>query len=349
MKGKFEKIQKAVPEGADAILLTSEVSQFYASGFPFTDGYVLVTREKTYIVCDFRYFEAAQQAEGVEKVLLKGGALGELLSSLNVKCLAFEDIYLTVFALQQLKNRFSDIEFVPLGSALDDLREYKDEDELDKIVKAQEITDKAFSHILGFISPDRTEKEVALELEFFMRAHGAEAVAFETIAVSGPASSLPHGVPSDVKLRKGFLTMDFGCKYQGYCSDMTRTVVIGKADDEIKKVYGKVLEAQLAALEYIGFGKDCADVDKVARDIIDAEYPGAFGHSLGHGVGLFIHESPGLSFRGTGKKLAPGHVVTVEPGIYLAGKYGCRIEDMVLFYKDKWVDITKSPKELIEI
>lgn len=349
MKGKFEKIQKIVPKGADGILLTSEASQFYACGFPFTDGYVLVTEKLTYLLCDFRYFEAAAEAEGVEKILLDRNALDMLFDALNIKTLAYEDLYLTVAGLEGLKNRYPSVTFVPLGAALDGLREYKDEDELDKIVRAQEITDMAFSHILGYITPDRTEKDVAFELEFFMRSHGAEAVAFETIAVSGPASSVPHGVPTDVKLRQGFLTMDFGCKVDGYCSDMTRTVVIGKADEEMKKLYNTVLEAQLAALEYIDFGKECKEVDAVARRITDREYPGAFGHGLGHGVGLFIHERPNLNARGVGKLLTAGHVVTVEPGIYLPGKYGCRIEDMVLFYPDKCVDITKSPKELIEI
>jgi Xaa-Pro aminopeptidase len=224
--------------------------------------------------------------------------------------------------------------------------------ELERIAKAQEITDMAFEHILGFINHNVTEIEVALELEFFMRSHGAEALAFDTIAVSGPASSLPHGVPTGVKLRAGFLTMDYGAKYEGYCSDMTRTVVIGKADEEIKKVYNTVLTAQKAALEQIKGGMLCRDADEIARSIIrDAGYGEAFGHSLGHGVGMFIHESPSLSGRAPETSvLEAGHVVTVEPGIYLAGKYGCRIEDMIAINEDGSIrDFTKSPKELIEL
>jgi Xaa-Pro aminopeptidase len=184
-----------------------------------------------------------------------------------------------------------------------------------------------------------------------MRKNGAEAFAFETIAVSGDASALPHGTPRNVKLRPGFLTMDFGAKFDGYCSDMTRTIVIGKADAEIKKLYNTVLKAQLAALDYLREGADCGEADKVARDIIDGvpEFNGTFGHSLGHSIGLYVHETPGLSKRGFGTKLAAGQVTSVEPGIYLFGKYGCRIEDMVAIEKDGVHNFTHSTKELIEI
>ena len=351
MKGKFEKITKIIPENCDGILLTSEVNQFYACDFPFTDGYVLVMRDKTYLISDPRYYEASLASEGVEKVELKRGVLDELFSSLNIKALGYEDCELKVADLRRLEERFPDIKFYPLGYALEDLREYKDEDELEKIKTAQSIADKAFEHILGFISTDRTEKEVALELEFFMRSHGAENVSFETIAVSGQATSLPHGVPRDVKVNPGFLTMDFGCKYHGYCSDMTRTVVVGKATDEMKKLYNTVLTAQLAAIEAAAHGMKCSDLDRIARDIIDAvpEYKGAFSHSLGHGVGLYIHEMPGVSSYNDGKVLQTGHVITIEPGIYLFGKYGCRIEDMMVFHKDGVENITHSRKELIEI
>jgi Xaa-Pro aminopeptidase len=224
--------------------------------------------------------------------------------------------------------------------------------ELERIAKAQSITDAAFKHILGFISPDVTEIDVALELEFFMRRNGAEGLAFDTIAVSGPASSLPHGVPSNCKLRRGFLTMDFGAKYDGYCSDMTRTVVIGKADDDMKKLYSTVLEAQTRALDAAASGeRNCFTLDKIARDTIEnAGYHGAFGHSLGHGVGMYIHEAPRLSFAvPRDRMLEVGNVVTFEPGIYLAGKYGCRIEDMAVATENGIYNFTKSPKKLLEI
>ena len=198
-----------------------------------------------------------------------------------------------------------------------------------------------------------TEIEVALELEFFMRRQGANGLAFDTIAVSGSASSLPHGVPRACKLEKGFLTMDFGARVGGYCSDMTRTIVIGKADAEIKKLYHTVLSAQLAALDAAKEGASCAGLDKIARDIIDANdcYKGAFGHSLGHGVGLLVHENPRLSPKASkDDRLQRGNVVTFEPGIYLESKYGCRIEDMVAIRPDGTVhNFTRSTKELIEL
>ena len=349
MKGKFEKIKTVIPEGCDGILLTSEVNEYYATAFAYTDGYAFVTRGETYLITDSRYIEAAEASEGTVKVLLKGGALKELFESLNVKVVGFEDECVTVAQLENFKKRFEGIEFIPIGNAVDQLREFKDDDELDNIVKAQSIADAAFEHVLGFISTDRTEKEVALELEVYMRTHGADCVAFETIAVSGTASSMPHGVPRDVKVQKGFLTMDFGAKYRGYCSDMTRTVVVGKADEDMKKLYYTVKAAQEAALEAAVSGADLAGLDKIARDIIDKDYPGTFGHSLGHGVGLYIHEMPSVSSWRSGVKLTKGHVITIEPGIYIAGKYGCRIEDMVLHYADGCRDITGSPKNLIEI
>ena len=219
--------------------------------------------------------------------------------------------------------------------------------------KAQSITDAAFAHIIKFITPNMTEIEVALELEFFMRRMGSEGVAFDTIAVSGSASSLPHGVPRNVKLEKGFFTMDYGAKFDGYCSDMTRTVVLGKADADMKKLYNTVLTAQKAALEHIKEGNLCRDCDKIARDIIDnAGYKGRFGHSLGHGVGMYIHEAPTLSGKAPEDlRLTRGHVVTDEPGIYIEGLYGCRIEDMIAIMPDdgSTYDFTQSPKELIEL
>ena len=214
------------------------------------------------------------------------------------------------------------------------------------------ITDAAFEHILTVLHPNMTEIEVALELEFFMRKMGSEGIAFDTIAVSGSMSARPHGEPRPVKLEKGFLTMDYGARVDGYCSDMTRTVVLGKADAEIKKVYDTVLLAQTTAIDALQAGLGCRAADKIARDIIDgAGYEGCFGHSLGHGVGLYIHENPRLSFgAGENDVLQPGHVVTAEPGIYIEGKYGCRIEDMIGIKADGTAhDFTHSRKDMIEL
>ena len=196
-----------------------------------------------------------------------------------------------------------------------------------------------------------TEREVAIELDYAMRKSGAEDLAFDTIAVSGDASAIPHGTARNIQLKHGFLTMDFGAKFDGYCADMTRTVVVGKADNEMRKLYDTVLRAQTAALEYLREGADAGNADKTARDIIDSvpEYVGSFGHSLGHSIGLEVHEAPGLSRRNFGYKLKSGIVTSVEPGIYLPGKYGCRIEDMVLILGDGIFNFTSSTKELIEI
>ena len=195
-----------------------------------------------------------------------------------------------------------------------------------------------------------TEIEVAAELEYYMKRHGSEMPAFDTIAVSGKSSSQPHGVPANRKLEQGFFTMDYGAKINGYCSDMTRTIVIGKADDEMKKLYNTVLRAQTEAEAAVKSGADCGEIDKIARDIIyGAGYEGRFGHGLGHGVGLLIHELPNQNMRSFGRKLVSGNVITVEPGIYLEGMYGCRIEDMLAVTDDGAVNLTNCTRELIEI
>ena len=346
-------------DGMEAVLVTSEVSQRYLSGLNYTDGYVLVLPEKAFLMADFRYIEDARSivdANDFEIVMPEGGVVrytSGLLAEQGVKVLHFEEATMSYGLLETLKKTFEGVELLPGASAiLDGLREFKDAGEIEKMTRAQQITDAAFAHILNFINPDRTEVEVALELEFFMRAHGSEGIAFDTIAVSGSASSRPHGVPRPVKLEKGFFTMDFGARVDGYCSDMTRTVVIGKADEEVRRVYDTVLHAQTAALDALRVGLPCAEADKIARDIIDgAGYKGRFGHSLGHGVGLYIHERPGVHGGSPLENvLRPGHVITVEPGIYIEGKYGCRIEDMVAILPDGTVhNFTQSPKELIEL
>jgi Xaa-Pro aminopeptidase len=239
---------------------------------------------------------------------------------------------------------------VPLGDLLAQMRAVKTEEEIGYIKKAQSIADAAYSHILKVLTPTVTEKEIALELSYFMRRNGAEGDSFDIIAVSGAASALPHGKCRNERISKGFLTMDFGCRYHGYCSDMTRTVCIGKADEEMRRVYQTVLAAQREALSVIRAGETGAFVDGIARQYITARgYGNAFSHSLGHGVGLYIHELPTLSSRSNASLLVSGNVVTVEPGIYLAGKYGCRIEDMGVVTADGFDNFTKSNKELIEL
>ncbi len=343
----------------EAILITSEINQRYFSGLNYTDGYVLILPECAYLLADFRYIEVAKREvnEDIFNIVMPEGSMTAELERIcraeGIKKIYTEEEELSCGAFERLCKALVGVELVGGASVeIVKIRAIKSPEEIAKMNEAQKITDMAFEHILGFINYDRTELEVALELEFFMRSHGAEGVAFETIAVSGTASSMPHGVPRDVKLERGFLTMDFGAKFDGYCSDMTRTVVIGKADEDIRRVYNTVLSAQKAALEIIAEGLPCRAADKVARDIIyGAGYEGCFGHGLGHGVGMLVHEAPRVSSAAPADSiLARGHVVTVEPGIYLEGKYGCRIEDMVAIDQDgKLFNFTKSPKELIEI
>lgn len=341
---------------ADAAVITSEVNQSWLCGFDFSDGFLLVTKEKAYLITDFRYTEAAEaEADKAFEVIAPNGVFAEInniLSRHGAKTVLYEEATLSVAQLKRFESLVDNGVFAPGASKLiDGLREFKDEYEIECMAKAQNIADAAFEHILKVMAPEMTEIEVALELEFFMRRNGAKSVSFDTIAVSGSASSLPHGVPRNIKLQKGFLTMDYGALYKGYCSDMTRTVVIGKADEEMKRLYDTVLKAQLAGVEAAGPGMGCRALDKVARDIIyGAGYEGCFGHSLGHGVGKYIHESPRLAPGAPEDAvLKPGQVITVEPGIYIAGKYGCRIEDMLAITEDGIINFAHSTKEMIEL
>ena len=338
----------------DAILVLDELNQHYLSEFAFTDGLLFITMNKAYLVTDFRYYEMALgKANKAFEVITPDNRkefLNNVISEEGIKTIGFEGGFVSYETYRSYCENYP-CEFVNICDTIEVIRQIKSNDEIEKMQKAQDITDNALASLLKIITPEMTELDVAVELEYAMRKGGADSFAFDTIAVSGDASALPHGTPRNVKLKKGFLTMDFGARYDGYCADMTRTIVIGKADDEIKKLYNTVLKAQTEALNYLREGADCGEADKIARDIIDAvpEYKGAFGHSLGHSVGLFIHESPRLYSRGFGRKLNAGEILTVEPGIYLFGKYGCRIEDMVAVTKDGIHNFTHSPKELIEI
>ena len=347
-------------QGVEGILLSSEVNQRYISGFDFQDGYIVVLQDKAFVLTDFRYIEAANAQvnhDDFEIVTPKGGHLkyvATLAEEQGIKTMLVEESALSLEDFSRFEGSADGkVKYAQGASAIiTNMRLVKTESELEKMAEAQRITDAAFSHIISVLRPDMTEIDVALEIEFFMRRNGAERISFDTIAVSGTASSMPHGVPRNVKLERGFLTMDFGCVVDGYCSDMTRTVVLGKADEEIKKVYYTVLEAQTKALEAAANGeRGCYRLDEIARDIINgAGYEGRFGHSLGHGVGMFIHENPRLAPGiDRGAKLVTGNVVTFEPGISLPEKYGCRIEDMAAITDDGIRDFTKSTKELIEL
>ena len=351
---KLQKLDVALKnKGIDALIVLDELNQRYLTNFAFTDGIVFISKNHKELITDFRYYEMAQnKADKSFSVVMPENRYDYIANIIEEDCcktVGFEGAYVPYEVYEKFKTRYPSVEFVSIGDMISVIREIKTPDEIINMQKAQDITDLAFSHILKVLNPNMTEIEVAAELEYVMRKNGADGLAFETIAVSGDASALPHGTPRNVKLKKGFLTMDFGAKYDGYCSDMTRTVVIGKADEEIKKLYNTVLLAQKNALEYLREGADAGMADKIARDIIDADYKGTFGHSLGHSVGLFIHESPRLAKTASGRLLKKGEILTVEPGIYIYGKYGCRIEDMVAIEENGIHNFTHSDKNLIEI
>lgn len=348
---RLEKFRNAFPSDTDVALITDELNVRYLGGVDYTDGFLLITKENAFLFADSRYIEVAKRDAdvGFEVRLLdkrRTDCIKEVCP--DIKKLAFESENFTHAELEGYKKGLDGVEFLPMGAIVEEIRNEKDTVEKENIIKAQRIAEAAFDHILGYISPDVTEADVALELEYFMRKNGADGIAFDTIAASGSASSMPHAVPRRTKLEKGFLTMDFGAKFNGYCSDMTRTVCIGTPTDEMKMVYQTVLDAQKMALEYLANnGKNCADADKSARDVIaKAGYGNCFGHSLGHGVGLYIHERISLSPRSTAT-LKKGNIVTVEPGIYLEGRFGVRIEDMVYVTDNGYENLTLAPKELI--
>ncbi|MBR4910196.1 MAG: aminopeptidase P family protein [Clostridia bacterium] len=354
MAGRIEKIKSALPKKA-AALITNEADCFYLSGFNKSEGMVLITENSAALYVDFRYIEAAKAACGDNmEVLLTYSFLkdiGERLKTEGVSTVFVQSEHVTLALKKSMEDRFEGINVsceLDIDKLVGDMRAVKNEYEISLIKSAQGITDRAFTYIKERISAGRTEREVALDLEFFMRKEGSEGTAFDTICVSGRNSSKPHGIPGDKVIEKGdFVTLDFGAAVGGYRSDMTRTVAVGSVTDKMRKVYNTVLEAQEAALAAIKPGMVCKDADKIARDIIDnAGFKGAFGHSLGHSVGIDIHEDPSFSAR-CETLTKPGMVITVEPGIYLQNEFGVRIEDMIIVTENGCEDITKSDKELI--
>lgn len=350
---RIKELQKMLGSKTAAIVSCGQ-NRFYLTSFPSSAGSVVITKNTATLLIDFRYFEKAKATVKELEVKLcqnQFKEITEILKKENINDVLIETENVTVDGLKKIKNALKDFnisEENALSNKLTELRQIKSTEEINLIKKSQKITDDAFSHILNFIKIGVSEKEIALELEFFMRRQGSEGVAFDTISVSGKNSSLPHGVPTDKPLNNGdFLTMDFGAVYGGYCSDMTRTVALGFVSDVQREVYNIVLKAQLEALRNIKPLKPCNEIDKVARDIItNAGYGECFGHGLGHSVGIDVHESPACNTRDTAP-LKAGMLMTVEPGIYLPDKFGVRIEDMVLVTDGGCENLTKSPKELI--
>lgn len=350
------KLKSFLQDKDYAAFIVSEENRRYFTAFPSSDGFLIVTAEKAVFVTDSRYIEAAQQqcVDCDEVLLFKSikESIVPVVEELGIKKLAVESGRITLRQLAMYSSGIN-VKFETdnaLENAIEDIRLIKSREEIDRVVKAQRIAEKAFEHILGFIKVGMTEREIGLELDYFMLRNGADALSFETIAVSGEKTSMPHGVPGMRKIQNGdFITMDYGAVVEGYHSDMTRTIAVGSVSDEQKKVYDTVLKAQTEAFAVMKPGIPCANVDKAARDVIaQAGYGDYFGHGLGHGVGIEIHEEPRLSPFGK-KVLESGFLVTNEPGIYLPGKFGVRIEDMAFITDDGYENLTVCPKELIII
>ena len=347
MNKRIELLRKYMQENnLDGIIVTDGKNMRYFSGFTGGEGYLLVTESEKYLVTDFRYTEQALNQTSGFKVC--DSADFDLKSETkSLSSVGFENISISFNGYVNLTKSIKKL--VPLGFALLDIRAVKDSDEIQKIKMAEHIGDMAFEHILDFIKAGVSERDIALEIEFFMRRNGAEALSFSTIAAAGANGSMPHAEPDTKTVQNGeFVVLDFGCVYEGYCSDMTRTVCVGKATDEMKSVYNTALEAQLTSIDMLKDGVLPCDVHNNAQKIIDKKYSGCFGHSLGHGVGLDIHERPNLSPKNS-VPLKCGNVVTVEPGIYIKDFCGVRIEDLVLINGKNVENFTTSTKKLIEI
>ena len=338
----------------DALCITSQPGEYYAVGLK-GEGVVLVTRQGCHYFTDSRYIELAQNTVTNADVTMVTPhqdhlALASLvLEHYGLKRVGIEEAYLTVERWQKMKTAFpADTELVPAGKLLTELRSAKTEEELAVMQKAQDITDQVFAEICEFLHAGVTESEVAAQLTYLQMKHGAEGNSFPPIVASGANGSMPHAIPTAKPIQKGeFVTMDFGCIYQGYCSDMTRTVTIGQPSDEMRRVYDAVLEAQLAGIAAAKAGVPGCDVHNAAWDVLKKYgYGDYFGHGFGHSLGIEIHESPNAN-RANTKPLPAGAVLSAEPGVYLPGKFGVRTEDVIFLTETGNRILTHAPKHLI--
>ena len=338
-------------EKIDALLITNPYNRSYMTKFTGTAGVVLVSANDAVFITDFRYTEQAEkEIEGYRIVQHTTTIIEEValqVKNMNVKTVGFEKDDMS-FGLYELYKQEIEAELKPVSGLVEKLRMVKTPDELAILQEAAKIADDAFSHIITYIRPGITELEVSNELEFFMRKQGATSSSFSIIVASGLRSALPHGVATNKVIESGdFVTLDYGALYNGYISDITRTVAVGEPTDKLKEIYAVTLEAQELALKGIKPGMTGIEADAIARDYISSKgYGEAFGHSTGHGIGLEVHESPGLSFK-SGTVLEPNMVVTVEPGIYLPEIGGVRIEDDIVITEDGNKRLTFATKELL--
>lgn len=339
----------------DCAVIMSDINRRYFTGMKSSAGTLVAFRDKAYLIIDFRYIEKARKTVKGCEVILQGKLfeqINELIVLHGAKTVSIEAAEMTVADLERFSEKIncSVDSSGALSELVGEIRVCKREEEIEKMIAAQRIAEKGFEHMLNFISVGKTEREIQLELDYYMLSHGAEALSFDTIALSGKNTSLPHGVPSDKIVQSGeFVLLDFGAVVDGWHSDMTRTVCVGEPDDEMRKVYDTVLEAQLAGIAAVKAGITGIELDKTARDIIAAAGWGEnFGHSLGHGVGMEIHEAPTAS-PSCANVLEENMIVTVEPGIYIPERFGVRIEDFVVVTNDGCLNMTLAPKELIKL
>ncbi len=350
-----QKLMQSIPNGSDCAIIVDDINRRYFTGMKSSAGVVVCFRDCAYLIIDFRYIEKAKKIVSDCEVILQESKsilqIHNLLKQHGVKRVSIEAHSMTIEMLSKYTKAMPDIEFDTsnqLSDAIYSLRTVKSIQEVEKIKQAQAIADESFKHILQYIQVGVTEKDIALELDYYMLKHGAEALSFDTIALAGKNTSMPHGVPTDYKVQSGdFVLMDYGAVVDGYHSDMTRTICVGNPTDKMKDVYSTVLKAQLTAINNIKVGISGSVGDSYAREVIkDAGYGNAFGHSLGHGVGMEIHEFPVMS-PNCSAVLVDGSIVTVEPGIYLPNEFGVRIEDFVYLTNDGVENLTNSQKTLI--
>lgn len=351
----FDKIEKIMDDaGVQAVIVTDPYNIRYLSGFSGGEGYLYISRLSRVMYVDSRYTLWAEgECKGcmVETVgTQRYKEVNDRLQKEGIESVALEGNNLTYNMFKEFSDGLACKNVTAFSDEIERVRMIKSAYEIEMIEKAESIGDEAFTYILGEIRPGMTEKEAALLIEMYMRSHGADALSFDVIAASGINSAKPHAVPSDKKICSGdFVVLDFGCMYGGYCSDMTRTIVVGKPDDRQAEIYNIVKRAQQAALDNIKAGMTGKEADAFARDVIGGEgYADCFGHGLGHGIGLYIHEMPRLSFS-SDTALEGGMVVSIEPGIYIDGFGGVRIEDAVVIENDGVRNLTKSSKELISV